>query len=304
MIEKSAEFKHQSVRDLAWAVCSPPLISQLSHRCAWPGSRWYQQIYRQTLPWLNTLDDDPAELDALLASQKDRRLGKYFETLWFFWLSNHPRYQVVENNLQIIIDGETLGEIDLIVRDRKNGQLMHWELAIKFYLGVADTTVMSNWHGPDLRDRLDLKVEHLLHRQSVLSTDPRVAQWLRQRGIQIDGCAVILKGRLYYPWREDVSWHDHSDTGSPTQCDAQHLRSWWFNTAQFEQRFDDRQFFMPLINEGWLERIPTQSVRGHYNRSALFETISNKILRLPLHLKLCDIEHIRDSVFMTGMDWP
>ncbi len=53
---------------------------------------------------------------------------------------------------------------------------------------------MINWHGPNLRDRLDIKVDHLLHRQSVISRDQRVAQWLKRRDLQIDSCAVILKG--------------------------------------------------------------------------------------------------------------
>jgi len=304
MLKNSAEYKHQSVRDLAWAVCSPPLISQFSHSCVWPERRWYQQVYQESLPWLKMLDFDPAELDELLARQKDRRLGKYFETLWFFWLSNNPRYQVIENNLQIIVDGETLGEIDFIVFDKMTKQIIHWEVAVKFYLGVGDTSEMSSWHGPNLRDRLDIKVEHLLHRQSVITRDRRVAQWLKQRGIQIDECAVILKGRLYYPWCKNASWDNLSDVISPAQCGADHLRSWWLNPLQFEQVFDDRQRFIPLINTGWLERIPTPSVKKLYFKKGIFETISNKTVRLPLHLKLCNLEHTRDRLFLAGLDWP
>ena len=40
---------------------------------------------------------DPSELEILLDSQKDRRLGKYFETLWFYWFSKNPRYEIIEN---------------------------------------------------------------------------------------------------------------------------------------------------------------------------------------------------------------
>jgi len=304
MIRDSAAFKHQSVRDLAWAVASPPLITQPANGCLWPDHHWYQQAYLQTLPWLNALDNDPAELDALLAGQKDRRLGKYFETLWYFWLSHHPRYQIIENNLQVIIDGETLGEIDFIVLDKKTKQVLHWEVAIKFYLGVGDTAEMSNWHGPNLHDRLDIKVDHLLHRQSTITNNPRVAEWLAQRGIRIDCCAVILKGRLYYPWRSELSWSDSSGRTSPALCNTDHLRGWWLNTEQFEQYFENKQRFIPLINSGWLEKIPTKSVKKSYTKKRIFETLSNKILRLPLHLMLCDLDHTRDRVFLTAKDWP
>jgi hypothetical protein len=125
MVKQSAEFKHQSVRDLAWAIVSPPLIAQPSGVCRWPQQFWFERQYEDTLSWLNTLDQDPAELEELLSGQKDRRLGKYFETLWFYWFSHHPRYQIIENNLQIIIDGETFGEMDIIVFDKLTKKTTH-----------------------------------------------------------------------------------------------------------------------------------------------------------------------------------
>ena len=296
MVKNSVEFEHQSVRDLAWALCSPPLISNLSASCVWPESKWYEQIFEQSLPWLLAVDEDPVQLEKLLAAQKDRRLGKYFETLWYFWLCHNPRYQVIEHNLQIIIDGETLGEIDFIVLDKVMKKIMHWEVAVKFYLGVGDTSEMSNWHGPNLRDRLDIKVDHLLHRQSVISRDQRVAQWLKQRGLQVDSCAVILKGRLYYPWQQNAA--------SPEKCCADHLRSRWLNTEQFAQAFDEKQCFWPLINSGWMERIPTLCVKKSYNKKALYETVSNKSIRLPLRLVLYNSSHTRDRLFLVGLEWP
>jgi len=165
---------------------------------------------------------------------------------------------------------------------------------------VGDTSEMSHWHGPNLRDRLDIKVEHLLHRQSVITRDLRVAQWLKQRGIQIDKCAVILKGRLYYPWPQNVS----QGFISPEQSGADHLRGYWLNTLQFEQAFDDSQGFLPLINSGWMERIPTLCVKNSLSKEDVFETVSNKNLRLPLHLMLCNPCHTRDMMFLVGPDWP
>ncbi len=295
-----SEFNNQSVADLAWAISSPPLVTNLSASCVWPGSEWFQQLYRESLPWLQTLDEDPAELEELLDAQKDRRLGKYFETLWYYWLEQHPRYDIIETNLQIIIDGETLGEMDFIVFDKVTQQTLHWEVAVKFYLGTADGDSMSDWLGPNGRDRLDRKVEHLLQRQSIIGQQPRVAQWLKRRGIKIDACLVIMKGRLYYPWRENVSL----DGLSPIECASDHLRGWWFNRQQFEQVFDDEQYFIALINEGWMERIPTSSVKKSYVKKELFETISNKKMRLPLHVNVCDPCRSWDRVFITDVDWP
>lgn len=307
MFKHAVEFQHQSVRDLAWAVYSPPLISQSSCACVWPDSRWYRQVYEITLPWLKKVDTDPAELDELLAGQKDRRMGKYFETLWFYWLSHNPRYQVIENNLQIIIDGETLGEIDFIVYDKLTGQTMHWEVAIKFYLGVDDVREMSNWHGPNLRDRLDIKVQHLMQRQSVITRDHQVANWLEQQGIRIDRCTVILKGRLYYPWEYLAELHKNRRmlaTISPALCVTDHLYGIWLSQSKFDQVFDDQPCFLPLINQGWMERMSTRSVRNYETKNDIFKTVSNGGVRFPLQVQLSNPRHSCDRAFITGDEWP
>ena len=295
-------FKHQSVRDLAWAVCSPPLISSLSNHCAWPDARWFQQNYEKTLPWLHRVDLDPSALEALLGGQKDRRLGKYFETLWFYWLSHHPGYEIVENNVQIILDGQTLGEIDFIVYDKSAKKTVHWELAVKFYLGIGDTREMSCWHGPNLRDRLDIKVDHLLHRQSLISRDNRVLLWLKQQGITIDECAVVLKGRLYFPWAMKAKNGDITER-LPPQCAPDLLYGYWFKDSEFDQKFDNEQYFLPLINSGWLERIPTVNGGEYVSKMALFERVSQNEVRLPLHLQLENSCRSWDRAFLVNADW-
>ncbi|MBT8135185.1 MAG: DUF1853 family protein, partial [Gammaproteobacteria bacterium] len=297
MAKTPINFKHQSVRDLAWAISSPPLISQPQSPSIWPDSRWYQQAYQQRLSWLDAVDQDPAEFEELLSSQKDRRLGKYFETLWLYWIRHHPRYQLVENNLQVIIDGETLGEIDFIVFDNVTGRTMHWELAVKFYLGVGDTRLMVNWHGPNLRDRLDIKFSHLQHRQSVISKDQRVAGWLKQRDICIDQCLVILKGRLYYPWHETANLLQSGASLaaiSPAVCSPDHESGLWMRQKQLDQAFDSQACFLPLINTGWLERISTTSVKKPISKNVINETVSNKVWRLPLHVQCVKPHHSWD----------
>jgi hypothetical protein len=307
MAKKPSDFRHQSVRDLAWAISSPPLISQPNCPSIWPDSLWYRQIYEQRLSWFDTVDEDPAELDELLSGQKDRRLGKYFETLWLYWISHHPRYKLVENNLQVIIDGETLGEIDFIVFDNVTGKTMHWELAVKFYLGVGDTRLMSNWHGPNLRDRLDIKFRHLLDRQSAISKERRVARWLKQRDICIDQCLVLLKGRLYYPWHNTAGLVQNRTSLasiSPSLSAAEHESGLWLTQKKLDEEFDSRPCFMPLINSGWLERISTTSVKKSISKNTIIENVSNNIWRFPLHVQYLNPCHSWNRAFITSDDWP
>lgn len=298
------EYKHQSVRDLAWVVSSPPLILQQSYPCLWPPAKWFQQLAEDTLPWLASVDENPVELDALIAGQKDRRLGKYFETLWFYWLSHNKRFDIVENNVQIIIDGETLGEIDFVLFDNVTRQTIHWEVAIKFYLGIGDTREMRHWHGPQLRDRLDIKVQHLRHRQSLISKDRRVSRWLKTQGIHIDQCAVILKGRLYYPWA-CFQQHGHLAAAMmPAECAPGHLFSGWLTQSQFVEAFDKSQQFIPLINKGWLEKIPTHCERELFNKKTVVEIVSDEAMRFPLHIQLCNPHGSLDRVFVVDDSWP
>ncbi len=330
---KNPKFINQAVRDLAWAISTPPIISSAVYPCRWPASAWYQEIYKDTLPWFRELDQDCSSLDSLLSQQKDRRLGKYFETLWFYWLSHHPRYEVLAHNLQIIIDGETLGEIDFILFDKKNKKILHWEMAVKFYLGIDDTRQMSNWHGPNLRDRLDIKFNHLLNKQSVISEDRRVAAWLQEQGLSIDQCVVILKGRLYYHWSQfvdkgfankelgsksleseklnmekleeidKVSGEDAEKIIPPEQAPAEHLRSKWFRKSEFGALFGSQQRFLPLINSGWLEAVPTDGMVGVISREELFKSLSNKELRLPVHLQLYKGDIAGDRIFVVNETW-
>ena len=304
---KKMEFKHQSVRDLAWAISSPPLISSPGELCLWPDYGWYQDAFDETLSILIDTDRDPTQLEKLLAQQKDRRLGKYFETMWAYWFERHPRYQIIASNLQIIIDGETLGEMDFIVLDRRSGKTMHWEVAVKFYLGVGDTRRLSGWHGPNLRDRLDLKVAHLQDRQSALSDDARVRRWLQQQSIEIEQCAVILKGRLYYPWtirNEQLPESAVIQKHCPAECAPQHEYGWWLTRSQFDDEIADDEPLISLINRGYMEKISTKSVKNSITKTTMFENESNGLIRFPMQVQLCNDHRSWDRAFITGNEWP
>jgi len=306
MATKVQQLKNQSVRDLAWALASPPLVRLPTHDCCWPSSDFFKQHYLRSLPWLKKLDEDPGELEALLAAQKDRRMGKYFETLWYFWLLHNPRYQVVENNVQVIIDGETLGEIDFVLFDTKSRQTVHWELAVKFYLGAGPLHEMKSWYGPNRRDRLDIKVAHLSERQSLLSRDKRASHWLSTQGIHIEQCAVILKGRLYYPWNErmvNVKTENLARSLAPKECDGGHLYSYWLNKSLFNQVFTEQEEFLLLINRGWMEKIPTNIESDFLTKTAINETLSKNIIRLPLHLQLENPHDSWDRLFLVDDTW-
>lgn len=288
-------YQHHVVRDLAWAIASPPLLRLEQTACRWYDSDWYQDLYITSQDWLQRLDQAPKALQELLDSQKDRRLGRYFEMLWTFWLENSSRFEVIEQNLPLRDQGKTLGELDFLVFDKVSGQNLHWEVAVKFYLGVGDTRQHSSWHGPGKKDRLDLKVEHLRHRQSVICQRPVVQKLLQERGRHVDACGVILKGRLFYPYT----------TGDqifvPVDADPHHLRSYWLTVSDLQKTNIAAKFFSPLLGYGWLASVRQHQKMLWLNMNELLEAIKNGDFYLPLHVS-CKQQDAADQRFFIVAD--
>lgn len=287
-------YQHAVVRDLAWAVASPPLIITEQSSCRWFDADWYRQRYQHSLDWLHQLDQDPAALLAVVEAQKDRRLGNYFETLWAFWLEHDPRYELITRNLAIRDGGNTLGELDFLIHDRETGFNFHWEVAVKFYLGLGDTRETASWHGPGKRDRLDLKLVHLRDRQSQICQLPQTQAVLREIGVEVAGCAVLLKGRLFYPAAEALP-------DAPEGACPQHLRSHWYRQSDWFENCQAGDQFAPLLNSGWMSE-HAQPDAKILSASQLQQALAQGVYRLPLYLL-----HYRQSgcerLFLVPDDW-
>lgn len=293
-------YRHHIVRDLAWAIASPPLLILEGLPCAWFDNQWYQGLYESSLDWLQGLDEDPGVLQEILDSQKDRRLGRYFETLWAFWLEQSPRFEVIEHNLPLRHDGNTLGELDFLLLDKHTGKYLHWEVAVKFYLGTADTSNHANWHGPGKKDRMDLKVRHLCNRQSVISWNPKGQRLIKELGYRVDDCGIILKGRLFYPYAS-------RDTELiPIKANIQHLRSYWISLSDLQQLPEiqqKKQVFYPLLGYGWMASAEKPSKSPPLSIEELEKALRKGPYRLPLFVCCEQEDGSRQRIFVVSDDW-
>jgi hypothetical protein len=290
-------YQHHCVADLAWALSSPPILRYQHTACHWFPDTWCLEQYRLIESQLCQLDRNPAELQNLLSAQKDQRLGNYFETLWAYALKLNPRYQLIERNVQFHSGERTIGEMDFIVLDNLSGRHAHWELAIKFYLGIGDTANQYAWYGPGKKDRLGLKVEHLLSRQTVLSQEPAVKDALSQRGIVIDDCAVILKGRLFYPWRQ------RGQESHPVAANPAHPIGHWLSRTQFERAFSADARFQPLIRSGWMSINPAAGPSDAYTVAGLMRQVEQGAYRLPLQVLHLEGELEAERLFIVDDHW-
>ncbi len=195
---------HPAVRDLAWAVFSEDLIlaesvGSASHsleRCG------LSQLTPAREAWLRQLDRSPDALLAHVSAVREQRLGLYFESLWHFFLDSDPESDLLAHNLPVREGGRTVGEFDCLYRCRKRDQVVHLELAVKFYLytgagsgGTGDGR--ADWLGPGRRDRLDRKLDHLATRQTRLADDSGARRLLEARGLVPGRREVAVKGRLF-----------------------------------------------------------------------------------------------------------
>ncbi|UAW97092.1 DUF1853 family protein [Halopseudomonas nanhaiensis] len=189
-------------RDLAWIAEAPPLLADgsMSVRDPLAGSLWRDDPERLHHA-LRQLDDDPVRLTAKFGESTDYRLGRYYERLWQVLLELAPDIRVIAHNVPVRHQRRSLGELDLII-EAADGAVIHFELAIKFYLGRPELdacgpcSAHSAWWGPDPKDRLDIKVDRLASHQLPLAT--RHAD--RLVGLpQIDRSCAWLQGCLFYP---------------------------------------------------------------------------------------------------------
>jgi len=249
-------WRYPAVRDLAWAIGSPPLLrparAGLDHAPRWLDQAWCDRALAVSRDWLDALDHDPAPLRDHLARARDHRLGSYFEDLLAFWLTwpDNPLYALIARNLPVRHEGRTLGEFDFLVRERASGETQHWEVAVKFFLGVRAGGAARHWIGPGLRDRLDLKLARLRDHQLRLADSPAGRDLLTSLGLPAARPVCLVKGRLFYPAcaRED-DWTPHDAAPG-------HLRGWWLDHDAFRARWAAAGLdWLHLPRAGWMTEV-------------------------------------------------
>jgi hypothetical protein len=271
-------FRHQPVRDLAWACLSPPMMADMSG-----APIWQSPDPAQDLAWFAALDQDPAPLLNYLDQHSSQRLGLYFEQLWRFYWLHHPQAELIAHNLQVVnhTSGQTLGAFDFLLT--LDGNYWHMETAVKFYLGLASTdgaaSDWQDWRGPGAEDRLDLKLRRLLDHQLALSRDPLTLAQLDPSFANHPWKPCLrLAGYLFYP-------HDTA-MAPPRLVHPQHLRGHWCHWRQWQTVCDklSDSDWLALERYQWLSPAfcdqEEKLLRGEQSRQVLHRSL--QLLQRPV----------------------
>jgi hypothetical protein len=226
--------RDSAVRDLAWLLLSADLLRPQPPVGALANPFDTLQELRATVDWLRALDAAPDPLHRELAAPRITRLGRYAERLLGWFLQHGPAARLVAAGVPLRRAGVTLGECDFLVRTQQGARL-HWELAVKCYLHAGEDSgeargplaaelvaQLADYVGPNLKDRFDLKLAHLLNHQLPLSAREEFATvgyagpWTPQ---------MFVKGWLFYR---------HGETpADPVELDPAHGRGWWVTRSDW-----------------------------------------------------------------------
>ena len=156
------------------------------------------------------------------------QVGRWFERVHLASLRAAPDVEVLAANEALGGHGRTLGELDVLYR--RDGCVVHREVAVKYYLAAGAGRDPSRWIGPGRRDRLDLKLNRLATHQLVLPSLAREAGvWPAVLPFP-DRSEALLLGAWFSP-------PDDPRIPEGAREDAEHGR--WYFASDFAARFGD-----------------------------------------------------------------
>lgn len=204
--------------DLNWLLESQPLMLSTSEVSIFKP----QDATPGTAPLVPQLSTYPA--------QPAYRLGKHFEDCVDRLFESSSTHHIIARNIVIQTPARTLGELDLIYQN-SNAEVVHLELAIKFYLLNKGGTQLTDFIGPAGHDRLDLKWDRLRQHQLPLSDTASVLDVLQHQSIPLPTRQqLLLTGMLFYAYE---NWR--STIVENIGLNPQHQRGWWLEHHELSQ---------------------------------------------------------------------
>ena len=292
------QLKNKHLRRIHWAVFSPSLLS-------YPFSTNYirDDAHAQAiLGILQELDAEPDKVDALFAQLGHMPMGKYFEQLIFFILERDERFEVLLKNHQVLQGKQTVGEIDLILKDTITGTIEHWEIALKYYLQSKPSEEHSVMLGPNAIDNLAKKMKKLTEHQLPLKAN------LSEFGISDTSTIenrLLLKGQFFYHLS-----HNRPCNIFPNDINPSHESGWWCYLSEADKAIDKNLTWTTIRKPNWIGSTYSNKNHNLLDNKGLIDLMEQHF-QDEIHSVLCvglqeenGIWKEKTRGFVVNDDWP
>lgn len=174
---------------------------------------------------------------------RQKYLGKRAELFLLQYLKSSKRYHQITHSFQIQDDDKTIGELDVICFDQVKQKWIHIELVFKFYVFVGDTNYddFTQWIGPNLKDRLDYKIDKLKSHQLPLGQHQSILEKIGSTSVETYSC---YKAKLFLRKSSERIISNHLNSN----C----LFGYYLNFEDFKSlRHSEDVFYVP-DKQDWL----------------------------------------------------
>lgn len=188
------------------------------------------------------------------------RLGHQIEHVYLQLLKVSNHYKVLAHSIQLIEGKRTLGELDFVIKSLDTDEIIHLELAYKFYLmdpqmdGVVEGLV-----GPNRGDAFTYKLDKIKNKQMPLLFSDAARKRLKL-DVDVVDQKVAFYGEIFLPYTMQ-----DKDLGVLNQrC----IRGSYMSLTQFSsEEFDTCKFHFPNKSE-WVH-VPCEDVKWMNFESAI-----------------------------------
>lgn len=136
------------------------------------------------------------------------RLGHLVERFISCLIRSSDNYTILYENIQIIENKQTIGELDFILIENETKEMIHVEFAYKFYLydPSISNIAMNNWIGPNRNDSLHKKIQKTKNKQFPLLYHSATRSTLSEIDINRILQKSCLLVSLYIPFNHTESF--------------------------------------------------------------------------------------------------